>query len=127
MIEASRRDGALNRHHLHGAGAAGVFLRAALADDGRWPAGAERILGRADLDWTHWAEYLGACGLARPLLAALAAPELARWAPTFFIDRLRALGVRDGLATLVRREAIRPDRRRAPPPRRAAYCSRARP
>ena len=107
VIDAGRREGALGWHHVNGAGAAGIFLEAAVAADGRWPAGAERILGRADLDWSHWAEYLGACGLARPLLAALEAPELARWAPTFFTERLRALGVRDGLATLVRREAIR--------------------
>ena len=107
VIQSSRREGTLSWHHVNGAGGAGVFLQAALAADGRWPAGAERLLGRADLDWRHWAEYLGACGLARPLLAALDAPELARWAPKFFIERLREIGVRDGLALLVRREAIR--------------------
>ena len=107
VITAGRQRGPLTSRYVNGAGAAGTFLRAASAQDGRWPTGSERILGRADLDWNHWAEYLGACGLARPLLTALDAPDLSRWAPTFFAERLRALALRDSFTALVQREATR--------------------
>jgi pyruvate-formate lyase-activating enzyme len=105
VIDASRRGGLLNRRHKSGPGAGSIFLHAAL--EGRCPEGADRILGHADLDWSRWADYLSACGLARPLLRALDAPEIGRWAPNLFAARLRARAVQDGLVTLVQSEAIR--------------------
>src|SRR5205823_4194268 len=41
------------------------------------------------------------------LLAALQDPELTRWAPQFFVERLTARALQDGLRELMQREAIR--------------------
>lgn len=107
VIQDSRRRGELNASHINGPGAGRVFLRAAAEPEARWTAEAARILARPDVDWKRWASYLAACGLARPLVPALGDPELARWAPAFFTQALRAAAVREGILELVQRDVLR--------------------
>ena len=104
VIEASRGDGVLSRRYVNGAGACRVILGA--ASDGRWPEETARILGRADVDWARLVDYAAACGLARPLVGTLGAPELARWTPAFFVERLRTHALHDGLREAAQREAL---------------------
>src|SRR5438309_8451636 len=47
------------------------------------------------------------CGLARPLLETLKDPDLTRWAPGFFVERLSARAIQDGIHELIQRETIR--------------------
>jgi hypothetical protein len=107
VIQGNRGQGPLARTYVNRAGAAKAFLRAALGPEKPFDHQAEQILGRADLDWSRSAAYLMACGLARPLLPALESPELKRWSPRFFVDRLKQQAVKDGLKELVQREALR--------------------
>jgi MoaA/NifB/PqqE/SkfB family radical SAM enzyme len=106
VIEGSRRRGALSAGHVSGLGACRLFLRAAWEPHAGFGPEAERILGRADLDWRWLADYLGGSGLARPLLSALDLPALTRWAPEFFLEAVRRRAVSDGLAEVVQRETI---------------------
>ena len=107
VIQDSRRRGQLNAGHINGPGAARVFLRAAAEPGQRWTSEAARILSRPDVDWKRWASYLAACGLARPLAPALGDPQLARWAPAFFTEALRAAAMREGIRELVQRDVLR--------------------
>lgn len=107
VIENSKSGGAMSWRYVNGIGACRVFLQAAQEPAGPWAQGAERILGRADFDWHHQAAYLTACGLARPLLRALPQPVVMRWAPQFFIERIKTAAMQDGFKELVQREALR--------------------
>ena len=107
VIQDSRRRGALNALHINGPGAARCSSGPALEQEARWADDADRILGRPDVDWNRWASYLAACGLARPLTPALAAPEIADAAPAFFSEALRAASVREGIRELVQRDVLR--------------------
>jgi hypothetical protein len=107
VIQDSRRRGALNAGHINGPGAGRVFLRAATEPVARWTHEAGWILARPDVDWKRWASYLGACGLARPILPALDGAELRRWAPSFFTEALRTTAVRDGIVALVQQDVLR--------------------
>jgi hypothetical protein len=105
VIQDSRQRGALNPEHINGPAAARVFLRAA-AEPGASPREeTARILDRPDVDWKHWASYLTACGFARPLVPALA--DLARWAPAFFVEEVRAAAIREGILELMQRDVLR--------------------
>ncbi|MGE0680973.1 MAG: nucleotidyltransferase family protein [Candidatus Binatia bacterium] len=107
VIEENRKAGALSRAYVNGIGACRTFLKAARSPAGDWGRQEARILGRADFDWEHQAEYLSRCGLARPLLNALAHSVMTRWAPAFFLHRLKAKAIREGFRELVQREALR--------------------
>ena len=107
VIQDSRRRGALNRSRINGPGAAEVFLRAAAQPEARWSADADWILARPDVDWGHWASYLTACGLARPLVPALAEAPLAHAAPAFFAEALRAAAMREGIVELIQQDVLR--------------------
>jgi hypothetical protein len=107
VIQDSRRRGALNAGHINGPAAGRVFLRAAAEPEARWTDEAAWVLARPDVDWNRWASYLGACGLARPLLPALDDAELRRRAPAFFAEALRATAVRDGIVALVQQDVLR--------------------
>jgi hypothetical protein len=107
VIQDGRRRGALNPGHVNGPGAGRVFLRAAAEPEARWSDEAAWVLERPDVDWKRWASYLGACGLARPLLPALDGDELRRSAPAFFAEALRATAVRDGIVALVQQDVLR--------------------
>ena len=107
VIQDGRQRGELNSGHVNGPGAARVFLRAAAEPEARWTRDTERILSRPDVDWKHWSSYLSACGLARPLAPVLGDPVLARLAPAFFTDTLRAAAVREGILELVQRDVLR--------------------
>jgi hypothetical protein len=88
-------------------GACKVFLPASSQRVNRLGQGAEKILGRADLDWHHLVRYLTECGLARPLLSCTTDKELLRWAPEFFIEQIKSRAIKDGLAEVVSRQALR--------------------
>jgi len=105
LVSEARNDGLLNAVHANGVGAARVFLAAA-RDRGRLPRGADHVLGRADLDWRRRADYLIACGLARPLVRLADDAELARWAPSFFRDAIRDAAMRSAMTDLVKRQAL---------------------
>jgi hypothetical protein len=107
VIDASRREGILNRDYVNGIGACRIFLNLAREPEGAWGQEADRILGRADFDWGHQAAYLSGCGLARPFLKVLHHPVLTRWAPQFFLDRVKGRAIKDGFCELVQREALR--------------------
>ncbi len=100
-------DGELNRHFVNTIGACRTFFRAALEPASEWKDEAQRVLGRADFDWNHHALHLARCGLSLPLQNALREPALTRWAPPFFIEKMRGLGMSDTLRALLQREAIR--------------------
>lgn len=106
VIAGQRRRGTLSAGFLNGIGACRVFLHAATHPGVSFDDDDRHVLASAHLEWRRLADYLGACGLARPLLASLADPELARWAPGFFREALTTRGVSDGLRELVQRETI---------------------
>lgn len=104
VIEAARR-AELNRVEVNQAGAAQVWWRAI-----RNPAtlrAADAVLSRADLNWSAQLEYLGQCGLAGPLLPALREPDLVRWAPAFWIEKLANQAMIDAMRALMQKDALR--------------------
>lgn len=107
VIQAAKRGGPLSWPEVNGAASRAILFHAARDPRGSWAEGAERILGRADLDWSRFAEYLVACGLSRPLLPALDAPLMGRWAPAMFGERIRAAALREGFREVIQREALR--------------------
>jgi hypothetical protein len=107
IIESSRKEGPLRRSYVNGAGACRVLLKAMREPQGDWEKEAEQVLGRADLDWRHQAEYLSSCGLARPLLSTIEHSAMTRWAPQFFVEHMQKRAMRDGLRELMQREALR--------------------
>jgi hypothetical protein len=107
VIVNSRRGGALSRSYINGVGACRVFLQAIRDPEGDWDKEAEQVLGRADFDWRHQAEYLSSCGLARPLLSTVEHSAITRWAPQFFVEHIKTRAMRDGLRELLQREALR--------------------
>lgn len=107
VIQGTRQQGVLNRDYVNRTGAARVFLHAAGVSDNLWDHESEQVLGRADLDWSHLAAYLAGCGMAKPLARALQSPGLRRWAPQFFVDRLRQRAVEDAVVELIQQSAIR--------------------
>jgi len=106
VIERDRQSGFGKRDEVNGVIAARLFLRAARTPQAPFRRGDDSILGRADVDWVHLAAYLAHCGLARPLLPALSAPQLQRYAPSFFPERLRTAALRDGIREAVQREVV---------------------
>ena len=106
LIGEARADGKLDAAWTNGVASARVFLAAA-RNGGVLPRHAAQVLGRADLDWRRRADYLVACGLARPLARLADDPEVARWAPGFFRDAIRAAATRAAMNDLVKREVLR--------------------
>jgi len=107
LIQAARRGGPLSWPEVNGAASRSILFHAARDPYGPWADGAERILGRADLDWSRLGEYLVACGLARPFLRALDSLVLRRWAPALFGERIRAAALRESVSELIQREGLR--------------------
>lgn len=100
-------DGELNRHFVNTIGACRIFMRAASEPVEDWADESQRVLGRADLDWNHHFLHLARCGLSLPLQNALGEHAFTRWAPPFFVEKLRAQAMNDTLRALLQREAIR--------------------
>lgn len=107
VIEANRRRGTLTREYANSIGACRVFWRAACNEGERWGHDAAQILGRADLDWNYLADYLIGSGLARLLLKTLDDAELKRWAPEFFLTRLKTAARTDTFKAFIQREIIK--------------------
>ena len=106
LISEARADGELDSAWANGVASARVFL-SATRNGGALPRHAEQVLGRADLDWRRRADYLVACGLARPLARLADDREVSRWAPGFFRDAIRTAATRAAMNDLVKREALR--------------------
>ena len=107
IIVDQRRAGSLCRRTVNAEAAARLFHRAMQGAAAARSAESARVIGRADLDWQQQADILVAGGLARPLLSVLDDPELTRFAPQFFTDRIRRAAVRDGIRELAQREVLR--------------------
>jgi hypothetical protein len=73
----------------------------------RLPPEGEQAFGRADLDWNRLLNYLGACGLSRPLLPVLEDPVIRRYAPGFFRDTVQRKGEAAATKTLLARQVLR--------------------
>ncbi len=104
MINAAKASGELSREHINGPGAAAIFYQRATT--GAWPANAEVLLGRADIDWDHLAGYLGGSGVAPALATAAAQQLLSRWAPPYFAQSLQKRALADALRELSHRETL---------------------
>lgn len=107
VISSGVADRSLGIEWANGIGAAKLWLDAAAGRFDRFDATAEKIVGRADFDWNRSAGYLVHCGVAHALAPVLGRPSLRRWAPSFFIERLRDAGVKEGLHELTQREVLR--------------------
>ena len=107
MKDARSCEGELNRDHINGSGACGVWLRAMTEPAAKWAHKAERVMGRADFDWHAQMLHLSQCGAAGALQNALREPALARWAPQFFVQGLQKTAQTDALRTMLQREALR--------------------
>ena len=68
MISAARISGEIFREQVNGIGMAKIFYTRIAS--GEYPANADQIFGRADIDWDHQATYLAGCGLAGTLARA---------------------------------------------------------
>ena len=107
MIRTGIAERVIGLEHANGPGAVRLWLDAAAGRLDRFDATAERILGRADFDWNRSAAYLLACGLSRALAGVIDRPSLTKWAPSFFMDRMRAGAVRSSVVDLSQREVLR--------------------
>ena len=108
LIEVNKRGGLLQRDYVNGIGACRVFLQAtSSARSEPWGIESSKVLGRADVDWNHLLEYVGACGFAKPLQFALDDPQLSRWAPTFFVEQMKERALREAMRELLQRETMR--------------------
>jgi MoaA/NifB/PqqE/SkfB family radical SAM enzyme len=105
VMDVQRRGGTLDFFTVNSTARSLIFLSAVRGLE--WPADTMRVLGRADFDWKAAADYLCDCGLARPLAARLQDPQLLRWAPPFFIERIREHATREALRELIAREALK--------------------
>ena len=106
VIQSSRAQGAISRQYVNSIGACRVFFRAAWEGSAAWTDEADRVVGRADLDWSRLALYFASCGLARPLAQRLNDPALARWAPPFFLERVAARAAQDAAREQVQQDAL---------------------
>lgn len=107
IIVDQRRAGSLCRQKVNAEAAARLFHRAMQGAAAARSVESARLIGRADFDWRQQADILVTAGLARPLLPALDDPELRRFAPRFFTDRIRRAALRDGMRELAQREVLR--------------------
>ena len=107
VIFSGAAERTLGIEYANGIGAAKLWIDAASNRFDQFDAASDRILGRADFDWNRMTSYLVHCGVARALAPLLTRNELARWAPSFFIDRLRQAAAREGIHDLTQREVLR--------------------
>ena len=103
-IMFAARQTVLNRDYVNGPGACAIMLSAALGNG--WPEDTARVLGRADLDWNHLLDYVCACGMAGALAVPCKQEAFARWAPSFFQERLQQRATQDALRELAQRQAM---------------------
>ena len=106
VIEAGRGH-SLKIEYVNGMGSARFWMNAASGRTKEWAKEADKIIGRADYDWQRSAEYIAQCGVALGLAPVLDHPQLTRWAPSFFIQRVREGGLKEGLRELTQRDVLR--------------------
>jgi hypothetical protein len=104
VVQGLREDGPRHYFSVNSTDRARTFWPAIRSN--AWPKGVERVLGRADFDWKRALDYFSGCGLARPLADRLDDRDLARWAPPFFADGVRARATRDALREFIVRETL---------------------
>ncbi len=107
VIGASVAERVLGIEHANGPGAAKLWLDGASGRHDSFDAGAERIFGRADFDWQKSAAYLTQCGIARAVANLVDRASIRRWAPSFFVERIKAAAVKESLLDLTQKEVLR--------------------
>jgi hypothetical protein len=107
VLRKGFEEGTIGIQHANGPGVAKLWLDGASGRFEQFDSGAERILGRADFDWSKGAEYLVACGMSRAVAGLLDRPSLRRWAPSFFVDRIRQSAITASFHDLSQREVLR--------------------
>jgi hypothetical protein len=110
VLEGVRCRGESGREHSIGVGAARLWISGArsadVAQSEAWSASAAQAFGRADCDWRHIADYVGACGLSNAVLPLIASRPVARWAPALFTERIRTDALKLARRELVQRQAL---------------------
>ncbi len=106
VIFSGAADRTLGIEYANGVGAAQLWIDAASGRLARFDANAEAILGRADFDWNRMTTYLVRCGVARALAPVLSRTALTRWAPSFFVDRLKRAAIDEALHEFGQREVL---------------------
>lgn len=104
---AGRGSGSLSVEYVNGRGAARLWTGSVRDTGADFADRASRMVGRADFDWTRNAEYLIRCGLARSLASTIESPSISRWAPAFFIEKMKSAAINEGLIELFQRDVIR--------------------
>ena len=107
VISANIQSGSLNRQYVNGIGLCRAFFHAACHPEDRWTEESRKLLGRADLDWNRAAEYLIGNGLVAAVEPMVDDTELAKWAPSFFVDRIRKVAVQAAVKRLVVHDVLR--------------------
>ena len=107
VIRTSVAERVLGFEYANGPGAVKLWIDGAAGRTDSFDAAAEKIVGRADFDWNRSAEYLVGCGLSYPLAGVIDRPSLRRWAPSFFVDRMREGAIKSVILDCTQREVVR--------------------
>lgn len=112
IIEGAREKGAVGIIHANGVGIAKLWLSGASASNEEerhriWGTSASRVFGRSDLDWRRSADYVIECGIARAIEPMLDDPELARWTPKVFTERVRGAAISEALRELGQLDSLK--------------------
>ena len=112
VVEGARGRGEIGFDHANGVGVARLWLSGAsvatAAERERiWGHDAKRVFGRFDVDWKRAGIYLAECGLARAVFPLLDDPQLQRWAPSIFADRMRPAAIAEATRELIQLEALK--------------------
>ncbi len=107
VIRTSMAERVMGLDYANGPGAARLWLDGASGRLDRFDESAERIVGRADFDWHRSAAYLTLCGVIRAVAGAVERHSLRRWAPSFFVERMKVSAVKESLLDLTQKEVLR--------------------
>ena len=107
VIQTGVAEGAIGITYANGPGAAKLWLDGASGWLEWFDSRAGRILGRADFDWHRSATYLVHCGMSRAVVGLLERPSVSRWAPSFFVERIKSAAVGASFYDLAQREVLR--------------------
>jgi hypothetical protein len=107
VIRTSMADRVMGIEYANGPGVVKLWVDGAAGRADRFDATAEKIFGRADFDWNRSAEYLVGCGMSHPLAGVIDRQSVKKWAPTFFVERVREGAVKYSILDLTQREIVR--------------------
>lgn len=104
LIRGARTSGALSRENANGAGMIGLMVQVITTN--AVPADAEKLWGRADIDWDNLAKYLAGSGQAGRLVQPHILEQISRWAPPYFTKTLQRRAMGDAMRELSHRETL---------------------